>query len=135
MDNDDALDRNFEFMEENLKDKKFKRFQRTLLENPQHIFRYERGGEPLHATDYSHAPGLIPPCQLCGSKRHFELQLMPHLITLINVDSIGQSIDWATVMVYTCSKNCKIKDGEYAKEYVFKQDFVLPNHNTLLKDK
>ncbi|CAJ0598758.1 unnamed protein product [Cylicocyclus nassatus] len=105
-------------------DSSFERFNRLLSLESEQILRYQRSGTPLLATDRAPAPQGIPPCERCGAPRTFELQLMPHLLSLIEVDQIGQSIDWASVYVYTCSNSCEITNGGYAKEYVFKQDFV-----------
>jgi len=117
---DEEFDCNFE---ENSSDAKFSHFQRTISGNPRQILRYDRGGEPLFATDYSEVPKTIPQCSICGAERYFELQLMPELINAINLDSVDHSIDWATVIIYTCSRNCSIEGGKYAREYAFKQDF------------
>ncbi|CAD5208208.1 unnamed protein product [Bursaphelenchus xylophilus] len=108
------------------KDKLYKYFTDLVQDNPEQVFRYARGAEPLLSSDYSPKPSEIPPCELCQAPREFEFQLMPHLISLMEVDAIGQSIDWSTVLIYTCSKRCSIPKFGYAKEFVFKQDFVDP---------
>ncbi|CAD5205837.1 unnamed protein product [Bursaphelenchus okinawaensis] len=109
---------------EEKKDKLYKYFVDLLQDNPEQVFRYARGVAPLTASDYCPKPSSIPPCELCSAPREFELQLMPNLISLMEVDSIDQSIDWATVMVFTCSKRCTILNFGYTNEFVFKQDFV-----------
>ncbi|VDP38903.1 unnamed protein product [Heligmosomoides polygyrus] len=113
------------------------RFHRFLNLNPTQILRYQRSGKlmigyepnlshlgiPLIATDRAPVPGGAPDCERCGAPRCFELQLMPHLLSLIGVDQIGRSIDWASVYVYTCSQTCAVENHGYIKEFVCKQDF------------
>ncbi|VDK59039.1 unnamed protein product [Anisakis simplex] len=107
------------------KDNAFSRFSKIISVNPKQILRYERNGKPLYATDNAPKIGAdeIPNCELCGGARRFELQLMPYLLSLISVDHIQKSIDWASVFLFTCQNNCQINSDGYTEEFVFKQDF------------
>jgi len=51
------------------------------------------------------------------------LQVMPQLLNYLNLDSTGDSVDWATLVVYTCSADCDL-GGQYGKEFLWKQDFI-----------
>uniref|UniRef100_A0A8C3KDF8 Programmed cell death protein 2 C-terminal domain-containing protein n=1 Tax=Calidris pygmaea TaxID=425635 RepID=A0A8C3KDF8_9CHAR len=47
---------------------------------------------------------------------------MPQLLNHLQVDSLGESIDWGTLVVYTCADNCG-GGSEYLEEFIWKQDF------------
>ena len=74
------------------KDIDFDKFNRLVNLNPDQIVRYKRYGLPLRATGRSELPEVVEPCDLCGSPRRFEMQLMPHLLSLIDVDAIGNAV-------------------------------------------
>lgn len=57
------------------------------------------------------------PLNLC-----FSLKIMPQLLNHLQVDSLGESIDWGTLVVYTCADNCGA-GNEYLEEFIWKQDF------------
>ena len=46
---------------------------------------------------------------------------MPQLLVHLNVDSIEKSIDWGTILVYSCSESCR--NESYVEEVAFKQDY------------
>lgn len=59
-------------------------------------------------------------------------QIMPQLLVHLKVDSPGQSIDWGTVVVYSCKNSCS-QDKYYIEEVAYKQDYapisqVMKNH-------
>jgi pre-rRNA-processing protein TSR4 len=42
----------------------------------------------------------------------------------LEIDSkIEDSLDWGTLLVYTCKNHCDRANGKYAQEYVFNQAF------------
>lgn len=78
------------------------------------VVRYEMGGQPLpfsaqgelykslwpmsgsgssKSTKPTFDSTRIPPCQVCGSKRTFEFQLMPNLVNTLRADSIQGGAD------------------------------------------
>ncbi|XP_011490593.1 programmed cell death protein 2 isoform X1 [Oryzias latipes] len=97
------------------------------------VIRYCRGGVPLWVSA-QHVPSDqdIPQCT-CGAKRTFEFQVMPQLLNDLSVDSTGASIDWGTLVVYTCSASCN-HDNQYCQEFIWKQDFG-PDQHKKTKDK
>ena len=46
---------------------------------------------------------------------------MPQLLIHLNVDTVGDSIDWGTLLVYTCTNSCD-EGSAYHNEYIWKQD-------------
>lgn len=110
--------------EDEEKDEQFDKFHRLISLNPEQILRYQRGGQPLPATEKAPPLGEPEKCQLCGGDREFEMQLTPHLLSLLEVDLVGQSIDWASLYIYTCKNSCRIPEDGYAREVVVKRDFA-----------
>uniref|UniRef100_A0A5S6QRM1 MYND-type domain-containing protein n=1 Tax=Trichuris muris TaxID=70415 RepID=A0A5S6QRM1_TRIMR len=103
-------------------DKDFKRFRTRIEQNPEQVIRYQRGGQPLFASQAN--PPIVPACESCGADRHFEFQIMPHLLTYMGLDTVeALGVDWATICVYTCSANCDGARLRYLKEYTWKQDY------------
>ncbi|GIY87076.1 programmed cell death protein 2 [Caerostris darwini] len=118
------------------KDKAFSKFQKRIKLEPEQVLRYQRGETPLWASA-EHVPtsGDIPDC-ICGAKRIFEFQVMPQLLNYLPLNpdiellKTGKdSVDWATLAIYTCSKSCEKGFEGYVKEFVWKQDFT--NNETI----
>ncbi|XP_061600786.1 programmed cell death protein 2 [Cololabis saira] len=109
-------------MHETEENRVFQRFKKKIAPEPHQVIRYSRGGNPLWVSS-QHIPSdeNIPPCT-CGAKRAFEFQVMPQLLNSLCVDSTGASIDWGTLVVYTCSVSCD-HDDQYYPEFIWKQDF------------
>ena len=80
-----------------------------------HFSRYQWDGTPLLITDK--VPSTPSACQHCGAPRVFELQLMPPLVYLLKA-STGASVEFGTILVYTCSKSCWYAGSEAREEYV-----------------
>lgn len=141
-------------------DKTFQRFADRLAQNAEQVLRYEFSGQPLlySSTDrvgkmldphyHSGNSGLkittgngetaasrMPRCQNCGAERVFELQLVPHAITVLEEDEdVGlEGMDWGTIILGVCSKDCAPRDtmeGEvgYLEEWVGVQwEELAPN--------
>ncbi|KAM4771761.1 programmed cell death protein 2 [Rhinophrynus dorsalis] len=104
-------------------DKMFNSFKKRISLEPEQVLRYCRGGEPLWISNRNvPVEEDIPNC-LCGAKRIFEFQVMPQLLNHLKVDSLGESIDWGVLAIYTCADNCNA-EKRYAAEFLWKQDIV-----------
>ena len=53
----------------------------------------------------------------------FLFQILPQLLSHLNVDKLGTSLDWGILCVYTCKESCSI-GNHYVQEVIFKQDLV-----------
>lgn len=107
--------------------------------------RYDHNTIPLafssHSTNYSaifsasasspddpgvYTPSLLPRCSNCQAPRIYEYQLMPYLVTLLNRSArmptcnLGNGpedgLDWAIVMIFTCSTECTDYENEAWQE-------------------
>ncbi|KAJ2798420.1 hypothetical protein H4R21_003937, partial [Coemansia helicoidea] len=114
-------------------DPAFLAFQRRIQQNPDQVIRYARSpgaathGEPLYVSDSGRPEsGMdVPDCERCGAAREFEFQIMPQMITYLGIDSVDPaSIDWGTLLVYSCPRSCPAEDGAaYTGEVVCRQAF------------
>ncbi|BCR85422.1 small subunit rRNA maturation protein TSR4 [Aspergillus chevalieri] len=122
-------------------DKAFLRFSTRLAHNPEQVLRYEFRGEPLlysyvdevgkrlhhsHHSQQGHvataggagASSKIPRCEYCGSERVFELQLVPHTISVLEDgrEKLGldakedAGMEWGTIILGVCGKDCGPKE-------------------------
>lgn len=104
--------------------KAFTNFKKKIESAPDQIMRYSRGGEPVWISES--ALPLVPPCEVCRSPRKFEFQIMPQLLTHLDVDDVGKSIDWGVISVFTCEESCDISpEGSQIRESAYRQEFVV----------
>ncbi|KAL4810091.1 programmed cell death protein 2 [Aspergillus unguis] len=116
-------------------DKAFMKFSTRLGHNPEQVLRYEFGGAPVlyshtdavgkRLHDSSHTPAVakintkpsgssrLPRCESCGAERAFELQLVPHAISVLEEGRAGVGLgkddggmEWGTIIMGVCSRNC-----------------------------
>lgn len=107
-------------------DVSFLKFQKRLSRAPDQIMRY------YHATS-NEFPGLwcnnecipssIPNCA-CGAKRQLEFQILPTLISSMNIDhSAKNALDWGILSIYVCSASCDLANCGLAEELCWLQTF------------
>lgn len=130
-------------------------FQRRISFHPNQCIRYDYGGMPLWCsiaypgmfespfvapTSSSQKKtkatlptvcmindGLVPPCEYCGSKRVYEFQLMPSILSLYSKVQIqpppsteeGVGLDFGVVAIYVCPDSCNV--GSVCRECVVVQ--------------
>ncbi|KAK6536340.1 hypothetical protein TWF281_000579 [Arthrobotrys megalospora] len=117
----------------------FLNFQNITSQNPEQVLRYERKGVPLlYSRDDSIGKLLVdsksssvdislskvPRCSNCGKGRCFEVQLMPHAISVLEEGTEGaldEGMVWGTIIVGTCEADCPLAGsdkGGYVEEWV-----------------
>ncbi|KAM9070500.1 programmed cell death protein 2-like [Sarcophilus harrisii] len=87
-------------------DKIFYKFMKRISACREQILRYSWNGQPLFITCPSSDATEIPTCSNCGSSRVFEFQLMPALISMLKSNLLDISVEFGTVLIYTCQKSC-----------------------------
>ena len=109
-------------------------FQDRVRRVPRQILRYARGGQPLWSipSTKGNAKGgeeeslwKIPTCTTCGKACTFEMQLVPSLLHVLQVDKFGgenpsgnindlfaTGMNWGSVAVFTCNEpDCSATQG------------------------
>ncbi|XP_022891546.1 programmed cell death protein 2-like isoform X2 [Olea europaea var. sylvestris] len=98
-------------------------FQEIISRAPEQVLRYCRSAKakalwPVHSGRPSRSD--IPACNYCGGTRVFEFQVLPQLLYYFGVQNDVDSLDWATIVVYTCEASCKGDEG-YKEEFAWVQ--------------
>ncbi|CAO3623700.1 unnamed protein product [Cunninghamella blakesleeana] len=113
-------------------DDTFLKFQLRIQLYPEQILRYDRveydmpDREPLWVQDEQKPTHAIPSCDQCGGPRTFEFQLLSTLLNYLDVSHIANdSLDWGSLFIYSCKKNCAIDNNDkvFLPEFIWKQDF------------
>ncbi|XP_010594396.1 programmed cell death protein 2-like [Loxodonta africana] len=87
-------------------DKMFYKFMKRIAACQEQILRYSWDGEPLFLTCPTPEVSELPACSHCGGRRIFEFQLMPALVSMLRSASLGLSVEFGTILIYTCEKSC-----------------------------
>jgi pre-rRNA-processing protein TSR4 len=111
-------------------DKAFMKFSMRLAHNPEQVLRYEYRGIPLlssyadqvgkrlhpeHSAGHvtTTGGGSMPPCEYCGAPRVFEVQLVPHAISMLEDGREGVGLgegdagmEWGTIILGVCGQDC-----------------------------
>ncbi|XP_047312935.1 programmed cell death protein 2 [Impatiens glandulifera] len=98
-------------------------FQDRIGRAPEQIMRYCRHEKakplwPMHSGRPSKAD--IPNCSSCGGPRAFEFQILPQLLYYFGVKNDVDSLDWASIVVYTCENSCE-GSSSYKEEFSWVQ--------------
>lgn len=104
-------------------------FQARLARAPDQVLRYCRavGAKPLWPSLQDQPQDVdVPACLNCGGRRMFEFQLLPQLLYFLGVqnETDSDSLDWATIAVYTCAASCNKTDSScegYVEEFPWVQ--------------
>ncbi|CEG35926.1 programmed cell death protein 2 [Plasmopara halstedii] len=100
-------------------DPQYVRFLTRIALSKDQVLRYSRWND---AVLWVHSKGMVngnvPPCEMCGSERKFEFQILPQLLNYLNVDnesSLGaitsRSCEWGTLVVYSCTQSCSVENA------------------------
>ncbi|XP_061450381.1 programmed cell death protein 2-like isoform X8 [Rhineura floridana] len=94
----DGCDEKYEKSDVEKRDQVFLKFMKRISLCREQILRYSWGGQPLFITCPStDIRTTVPPCNNCKSKRIFEFQLMPTLVSMLKTrdeaEILGSSVN------------------------------------------
>ncbi|XP_028610024.1 programmed cell death protein 2-like [Grammomys surdaster] len=87
-------------------DPTFYKFMKRISVCQEQILRYSWSGEPLFLSCPTFEVSEIPACSGCGGQRTFEFQLMPALVSMLSGANLGLTVEFGTILVYTCKQSC-----------------------------
>jgi len=131
----------------------YKQLFPSSLDNPEFsttVTKAEFNVRPQAPTRW-YGETSIPACPHCGSRRIFEFQLMPNLINILSesfntstevvtateeqrkaeVEGLlkgnpdGRGMEWGTVLVFSCEKDCRLGPGNKEKQDAWNEELVL----------
>ncbi|XP_031489920.1 uncharacterized protein LOC116257375 isoform X2 [Nymphaea colorata] len=98
-------------------------FQERIARAPDQVIRYCRDvkAEPLWpGVSGQPSKADVPNCSFCHSPRYFEFQVLSQLLYYFQVSNDSDSLDWATIAVYTCAASCEASTS-YCEEFAWVQ--------------
>uniref|UniRef100_N1QPS3 Programmed cell death protein 2 n=1 Tax=Aegilops tauschii TaxID=37682 RepID=N1QPS3_AEGTA len=98
-------------------------FQERVSRAPEQVLRYCRDPnvKPLWALSAGRPSNPdIPSCSYCKGPLCYEFQIMPQLLYYFGVRNEPDSLDWATIVVYTCQGSCD-QNISYKEEFAWVQ--------------
>ncbi|XP_042518966.1 programmed cell death protein 2 isoform X2 [Macadamia integrifolia] len=109
-------------------------FQERITKAPEQVMRYCRDANakplwPMSSGRPSKAD--IPKCNYCNGPQHFEFQILPQLLYYFGVKNDPDSLDWATIVIYSCTASCESRMG-YKEEFAWVQLYSPAAGNTLM---
>ncbi|KAI9596358.1 programmed cell death protein 2 [Syncephalis fuscata] len=127
----EAMEEEYEDTEVHV-DAAFLAFQRRIARYPDQVIRYARveytktPAQPLWVSDIgmpSETSDIVA-CSHCGAERTFEFQILPQILNFLRIDhSASDALDWGTLAIYTCTRNCHVPDEAYVDELIWRQEF------------
>ncbi|KAK3151362.1 hypothetical protein QOZ80_3AG0244930 [Eleusine coracana subsp. coracana] len=98
-------------------------FQERITRAPEQVLRYcrELNAKPLWPLSAGCPSSAdIPSCSYCKGPLCYEFQIMPQLLYYFGVRNEPDSLDWATIVVYTCQGSCD-QSVSYKEEFPWVQ--------------
>lgn len=120
---EDGFSSQFQDVEPSKEQRHWANFEARLSRAPGQVLRYCRSGDakPLWPkSDGKPDSSSIPVCPSCNGHRIFEFQILPQLLYFFGVSNEADSLDWATVAVYSCESSCTSSKA-YVEEFVWVQ--------------
>jgi pre-rRNA-processing protein TSR4 len=106
-------------------DSTFLKFEKRVARAPTQIIRYPVSNSRLNILKVNSNPETnIPACSFCSAPRSFEFQIMPQLLSHLELDPHDpHALDFGSMEIYTCSRNCEAEGfvDEFIKVEMFEQ--------------
>lgn len=116
-------------------DTAFYKFNKRLDLAPKQVLRYLRTGAVLESSDtvtlwIADKDKLgdkdIPACEHCKAPRSIEFQIMPTLLSYLDLDDTkADSLDWGVLNVYTCNEACDTANKVFVEEKLYSQQYDM----------
>eukprot|EP00249_Psilotum_nudum_P018347 c26760_g1_i1 orf=210-1457(+) len=120
---EDELTKEFGGVELSKEQRQWAGFQACIASAPDQVLRYCRS--PNANILWPRLDGRlelsdIRPCPLCNSPRIFEFQILPQLLYFFGVSNEADSLDWATIAIFSCESSCS-SSKSYVEEFAWVQ--------------
>lgn len=116
-------------------DNAFYKFNKRLGLAPEQVLRYLRNDKLLESSDAATlwiadkgklADKDIPACEHCNGARSIEFQIMPTLLSYLELDDTkADTLDWGVLSVYTCNDACRKANEAFVEEKLFRQEYDM----------